>query len=508
MLNIYMGKKDGDEESVPETGILIDIIGEGRPFSKYGQSISYHLNVCGYHYLVDCGAPIFEHIPHHHIEKINGLFATHSHQDHKRWFTDLALYLKYKVTGDRRLNLITTDPIHKEFMSDSRGALERTLSSDSCRVIEVPYRDFVNQVPFGPSPKYRIVEADGETGDGKWTVVTHDGEPVSPDRAKVIVKGQNQASRPRMLFRDPETSMWVEPRQYYSFHSDVFYQQDWQPVRHESSTNSVTITPVKDPVWHGPPTIGIEINTPDERVVFSSDTVYDPDLWKRLTFETQDMTFRNISKQEFQSSRVLQADINDLIQKQWSEQRYRNARNFYRDAVVIHDCGPPGDPVHTDYASLRGLECSELVLTHCPDRFISEFPIAIHGKTFHVKENQLFERTTNGTFPVKADVYMRESDSAYVGFKTGDGLFNVVKQNGSLEMVRRNKEVSGQSLMNVDLYRDIEGRYFPYLDDNRKTYEVISEDRVERVTRWEDGSSGVRVRSVREEGGGVPSRLG
>jgi protein-tyrosine phosphatase len=502
MSNIYLGTKDGREHT-PNQGVLIDIIGESRPFSKYGQSICYHVNVCGYHYLVDCGAPIFEHIPYDHIENINGLLATHSHEDHKRWFTDLALYLKYKVADDRRLNLITTDPIHEEFLKNSRGALERTLSPDSRQVIEVPYEDFVNQVPFGPRPKYRIQDCRDESGGHRWQVVDATGEAVSRDRAKIVIRDRQQANRPRMLFRDPDTSLWVEPYQYYSFDSDVFYHQDWRTIQHESDTSSVTISPVKDPVWHGPPTIGIEIQTPDERVVFSSDTVYDPDLWKELSEERQELTLKSMSKEQFETSRIIQADINDLIQKQWSKQRRENALEFYEDAVVIHDCGPTGDPVHTDYAQLQNLDCEQLVLTHCPDRFISEYPIAVQGKTFLVRNNELLEKNQNGKYPVCADTYVRDSDSAYVGFENENGAFTVVRRNGSLDIVKSGQGVTGSRLMNVDLYRDIEGRYYPYLEQDNQFYDIRSDDRVERITQDQDGSSGVRVESIRNENGGV-----
>ncbi len=401
------------------------------------------------------------------------------------------------------MNLITSDPIHEEFLKNSRGALERTLSPDSKRVVEVPYEDFINQIPFGPRPKYRIRDCRDESGEHRWRVINEAGEVVSHDRAKVVINDHEKANRPRMLFRDPDTSLWVEPQQYYSYESEVFYHQDWRTIQHESPTNSVTISPVKDPVWHGPPTIGIEIETPDERVVFSSDTVYDPDLWRQLSEEQQQMRLKHMSEEKFNASAVLEGDINDLIQKQWSKRRYENALGFYEDAVVIHDCGPVGDPVHTDYEQIRDLNCEQLILTHCPDRFISEFPIAVHGKTFLVQNNELLEKNQNSTFPICADIYVRDSDSAYVGFADQNGAFAVVKRNHSLDLVENRSTVTGSRLMNVDLYRDIHGRYFPYLDQDNQFYELRSEDRVERMTEDQEGTSGVRVESIRTPSGGV-----
>jgi len=505
--------ESGDGSPERNGGIQIEILGESRPFSKYGQSICYYVTVNGHTFFIDCGAPIFEHLSRDQIEDVDGLFATHSHEDHKRWFTDLAIYLNYLTEGEKRLNLMTIDPIQEEFLKNSRGALERTLSADSRDVVEVPYRNFVNPVSIGPSARYRIVRDHHDGGTYDWRVVDEDGRTVSPDRAKVVILDPEQANRPRMLFRDPETSKWVEPTRYYSFASDVFYHRN-EAEDHitlddspDTDKGPVRISPVKDPVWHGPPTIGIDIQAPGERVIFSSDTVYDPELWESLAHEDREMNTGDLTDEEFASSSVIYGDINNFIERSWSVERYERALSYYRNAVVVHDCGPHGDPVHTDYRHVRNLDCKELLLTHCPDRFISEVPIAIASKKFTIRNNRLKEDVDGNLYELRGDIYVRDSNRSYVGFKNPEGRFQVIRQpNGTLEIGERPIDQEGEPVMTVDLYRDIQGKYYPYLHDENQEYQIRPDQRVERVHYTESGSEGVRVEHLRAEDGGLQTQ--
>jgi hypothetical protein len=44
-----------------------------------------------------------------------------------------------------------------------------------------------------------------------------------------------------------------------------------------------------------------------------------------------------ITRKEFESSSILHGDINNFIERIWSEERYREAINAFQDAIVIHD---------------------------------------------------------------------------------------------------------------------------------------------------------------------------
>lgn len=129
-------------------GISLKIIGDTGPFSLVGKSICYQLEVGEELYLVDCGAPLFELIGAEKLMKVKGVFGTHSHDDHKRTFTDLALFYLYGGKGTKKLPLITTETIHEEYHKSSKAALERTLSLDSKRVVDVPYDVFVEKILF------------------------------------------------------------------------------------------------------------------------------------------------------------------------------------------------------------------------------------------------------------------------------------------------------------------------------------------------------------------------
>ncbi len=489
----------------PRKGISLEILGDSRPFSRFGRSICYLVRIGDRSFLVDCGAPIFEYLSREEIEELDALFATHSHEDHRRWFTDLALYLHYLREGEERLDLVTTDKIHEEYMKDSRGALERTLSPDSREVVEVSYHTFVNQVSFGPSPKYKITLENTSPGKYRWNVVDDDGNTVPKDRAKVVINDPQIANRPRLLFRDPGTDLWVEPQQFYSLEPNSFYGEKEHPYtfENEHSGNTVRITPVKAPVWHGPPTIGIDVQTGNERLVFSSDTVYNPDLWKTLGTEQRELEFDAITRDEFESSRVIYGDINNYIQQSWSERRLERALGYYRNSVTIHDCGPDGNPVHTDYCEIDSLNSDELILTHCPDRFVSEFPVAVTGKKYRIIGNKLLEETEQNRYPLKADIYFRDFESAYVGFENEDGDFKVVRQEDSLDVVDATQPSEGDVLMYVDLYRDMNGYYLPYLEDPNTRYRYRPDRRIERVTYQENGSTATVVETIRAPDGGI-----
>ncbi len=270
--------KDGLNE-----GIKVDFIGDSGPFSRTGKSIGYRITVGGAQYVLDLGGPLFTFLGPEGIGHVRGFFATHSHEDHRRWFTDVALFMFYAPHVHHRLRLITTETIHEEWEKNSKAALERTLSLDRKQVIEVPYEAFVEQMIIGPKALYCIaqVRPRGAKEGWTWRVVDASGEPVSPRKAKVII--HPRANRPRMLFKDEVTNAWVEPETFYVFSDRRFYEANQNPYVDEEA--GLTVRALKGPCWHGPPTFAFEFRTANERLLFSSDTVYDLDLWRALCEE-------------------------------------------------------------------------------------------------------------------------------------------------------------------------------------------------------------------------------
>jgi ribonuclease BN (tRNA processing enzyme) len=89
-------------------------------------------------YLLDCGSPIFPSLGYQGIANIKGIFATHSHEDHKRWFTDIVLFTFYNPLYKHKVRLMSSEAILEEFAKNSKGALGRSLSADSKRIIDIP----------------------------------------------------------------------------------------------------------------------------------------------------------------------------------------------------------------------------------------------------------------------------------------------------------------------------------------------------------------------------------
>lgn len=475
--------------------LRIDILGDSGPFSKFGLSIGYRVRCGPASYLVDCGAPIFQFLKEQEVRDVRGLIGTHSHDDHRRWFTDLALFKRYACGIREKLVFITTEPIQEEFLKNSRGALERSLSSDQKRVVEIPYDEYVNAVVFGPRAKYRIAAFPVVEEANAWRVLDADGEVVPASRAKVVVNSRHGGNRPRLLFRDEATGEWVEPESFYAASDTAFYQELQNPFRDEEV--GLEIRPVKDSAWHGPPTIGVRFSTGTETVVFSSDTVYDPDLWKALAEEYHPQRL-GMSRREFEAAHVVYGNINDYIERIWSQRRLEEARKAYDGAVAIHDVSDPRSVVHTEYEKIAASAIRPLILTHSPDRFTSELPLAITGKTYVVSGNSVVEEVGGEGLPLDADVYHRNFGNAYVGYKNADGTHRVTEKPGGVDLVPRDANVPGKTLYCVDLFQDIGGRYFPALTSPNEIYTERPDGRIERRVYGERGSRGTLAKDLRK----------
>lgn len=229
--------------------LKVSVIGDSGPFSQLGKSIGYLLEYGDCRFLVDCGAPIFQILGRDGLRTLDGVVATHAHADHQRWFTDLALYRKFNEPESDRLKLYGADRILEDYRWVSSGALEKTLSPDSRSIRSLNFEDYVDSQRIGPEPKYRCTLADNSNKSHPWHVVNRDGDPVPRDRAKVV--HPEGALIPRMLFRDPDKEIWVEPETFYPFDDERFYVQEksFQTTLHED----LTVEPVQSTAWHGPP---------------------------------------------------------------------------------------------------------------------------------------------------------------------------------------------------------------------------------------------------------------
>ncbi len=236
-----------------------------------GKSIGYQVTIGRSRFLVDCGAPLFQQIGGHGLKGIKGLIITHCHDDHKRWFSDLTLFNMYALDISGRVCLLTSEDVHDELIKASGPALEKSLSEDSKRIVDIPYENYIDYRVLGPRARYRIVKKDEGNGKTSLGIAGRNGAPVGPERAKIVIN--EQTKRPRMLFKDPQYGEWIEPESFYPFSSTVFYEENRNTHIEEEE---FTIDAIKAPVWHGIPGIGVVVRTKEEtpRLQFRHRTQY------------------------------------------------------------------------------------------------------------------------------------------------------------------------------------------------------------------------------------------
>lgn len=466
-------------------GITVRILGDFGPFSTMGKSIGYQLFVGESNFLVDCGAPLFEQIGGHRLKGIDGLLITHCHDDHKRWFTDLTLFSMYAPDVRAKVVLLTTEEVRDELARSSAAALDRSLSGDSMTVRDIPFSDYVDFQCLGPRAKYRIVSKDEGEGRSRLTVVDAAGAEVGPEQAKIVIS--DKTGRARMLFRDPEYREWVEPESFYPFSSSLFYEENKNIIQGQG----FTLEAVKAPVWHGIPATGVRVATGSETLVFSSDTVNDPRLWKRLCSEKRPQRLE-LPAGEFTSARVLQGSINDYIERIWSEERYRDALRSFEDAVVIQDVSIRSGVVHTDYEVLKHttLRKDRTILTHAPDRLTSEWVLCHSEKWFKIIGDKFFEIVDGRVLPFDADIYHKDKGKYFVGYRSETGACAVHDNGGVLSLSTDETRNKGREVFRVDLYEDIGGRYFEMEEDPDAAYTVTRSGQVELVRFTPEGLRG------------------
>jgi ribonuclease BN (tRNA processing enzyme) len=476
-------------------GIIVRVLGDYGPFSRIGKSIGYQVIIGQSTFLVDCGSPLFQQIGGHGMKQIKGLLITHCHDDHKRWFSDLALFNMYAPDITNRVALFTSEEINEALARSSAPALYTSLSPDSRRIVDIAYDDYIDHRILGPRARYRIVDERKADGTSRLYVADRDGNPVGPDRAKIVIN--RRSGHPRLLFRDPASGEWIEPESFYGFSSLAFYEPDRNIYRDEEG---FTIEAVKAPVWHGVPSIGFRFSTAKESLVFSADTAHNLDLWHLLAADRRTPVCP-VSGPEFESATIIHGDINDYIERTWSEERYREAVGAFAEAAVIHDVSTHRSVVHTDYAALNRtvLTRDQTILTHSPDRMTSEWPLSQAGKYFRVKERCFMEQVGEQLYPLNADVYHKEQGKFYAGFINPEGATGVYEKNGLLSLECDETPDKGELIYRIDLYEDIAGGYYPRLDQDNAEYVERRDGRVELVESNAQGSSGRVVENCREQ---------
>ncbi len=472
--------------------IIFDVIGNTSPFSMNGESSGYMVTVNGSAYLLECGSPVFPSLGYDGIAGIRGVFASHSHEDHKRWFTDIVLFTFYNPLFKHRVKLISSETILDEFAKNSKGALERSLSADSKRIVDMPYGNMVEEVIIGPRSRYFISLSRNKKGYYYYEVKDRQGNNIGPEKAKIFINPL--ANRPRLLFRDNESGEWIEPESYYPFSSTGFYEENRNDYFDEDA--GLTVKAIKSSVWHGVPTIAFKFIVDGSSLLFSADTVYKPSLWKELYEEYRPQNFDKISREDFEKSSILHGDINDFIERTWSRERYEAAMNAYNDSIVIHDVARKNSVVHTDYPDIEKAPIDRLFFTHNPDNFTAWRPVLTSGKRLVIRDGEAYELVKGKLYSFDADVYVHHFSGDMVGYKSKKGAYKVIEKDGLLGIV--DVENPEKGLMRVELYEDIEGEYFPLLKTPDKEYHVRKDGRVEELVTKKNSTRGIVVNNLRD----------
>lgn len=475
--------------------IIIDVIGDAGPFSLIGKSIGYKIKHFDSEYLIDCGAPVFQSLGFEGIKKLKGIIGTHSHDDHKRWFSDICLFMKYIPGINKKVNLLTSETIHEEFLKTSRAALEKSFTEDSKRIIEIPYSDFVNQIVLGPTANYKIIY-ERKKDTIKLCIKDKYGNNVSKDKAKILVN--EKANRPRMLFYDEQYKEWVEPEIFYPFSDNDFYSKNKNI--YVDDITGLKIEAIKSTAWHGVPTISVKISSGNNECFFSSDTCYNYDLWENLS-ETKYDTSKKTNTKKFRNNQIIYEHINDYIERIWSKERFSTAMKFYKTKSIIHDVSIYKSIVHTDYYNLHSINNNNnLILTHSPDNFTSIYPLFKSGKKYLIHNSEIYEIVDNKIYELNADVYHKIKGNYFVGYKSAKGKFYVMEDDKGILSIKTEKKPADNVLFKVNLFLDINGSYFKINDFNTiYNYIIRPDNKIEYVNYTNNTSYGKVKKSVRDK---------
>jgi hypothetical protein len=386
---------------------------------------------------------------------------------------------------------MTSDKVNQGLEEGSSPALATSLDVDCKRIIDIAYDEYVDFTSIAPKPKYRIERKLEKDGVSRLAVVDLSGRQLPADRAKIFI---GASKVPRLLFKDPPSGEWVEPESFYPFSSPVFYE-DRTPFR---DSEGFTIEAINAPVWHGVPSIGVKFCTGNETLIFSSDTNHDLKLWEEM-YSKKIPQKRKVSDAEFEESAVIFGDINDYIERIWSEERYLDAVAAFRDAIVVHDIYLRKSVVHTDYRRLdhTNLDRAKTILTHSPDKMTSEWLLSAAEKEFRISGNGFCEVVDNRELPVIGDFFHKEDGKYYICFRNESGRHAVYELDGVLSLSTDPFRGDGRLVSHIDIYEDINGQYFPKLENKTSHYSCRPDGRIELVEYGDEGSCGRIVQDAR-----------
>ncbi|MEF9425699.1 MAG: hypothetical protein L0956_00430, partial [Candidatus Mariimomonas ferrooxydans] len=156
---------------------------------------------------------------------------------------------------------------------------------------------------------------------------------------------------------------------------------------------------------------------------------------------------------------------------------------------------------HTEYQKLNKtlLEKERVILTHGPDKIVSEWVLCDTEKIFKIKGDKFFEIADDKPYPLNADIYYKEAGRYCVGYKNEKGKYAVYEKDGILSLSKEEKAELGTPLYKVDMYEDILGKYYPKLENKDFVYLKRRDGTVELLEFTEKGSKGKLAENQRDK---------
>jgi hypothetical protein len=181
--------------------------------------------------------------------------------------------------------------------------------------------------------------------------------------------------------------------------------------------------------------------------------------------------------------------------------RYERAMKLYDGRVLFHDVAGKNSVVHTDYEAIASRGHDRLILTHSPDRFVSQHMLTLTGKTLRVIGQDFFEEVNGDLWELDADIYCKAAGDFYAGYRNSRGSHNVYVKNGILGIAPVGTKADGEIVMRVNLYVDMQGHYLPPLESPNERYQRGPDGRFYHVSYTRNGG---RMRVVESVRGQVP----
>jgi hypothetical protein len=127
----------------------------------------------------------------------------------------------------------------------------------------------------------------------------------------------------------------------------------------------------------------------------------------------------------------------------------------------------------------------------------SEWLLSEADKEFRLIGSGFCEVVDEKDVPVIGDYFHKEDGKYYVCFKNENGRHSIYERDFVLTLSTDPFRGDGTFVSKIDIYEDINGQYFPRIEDGSSHYSCRPDGRVEILEYTDSGSSGRIVQDER-----------